>query len=139
MRELEAISRRTTHAKSSRISAGKSSLAGNGDTRELAYYPLQAVTRLFPGGAILPEDPQPSSPPSFYGHQSARYVDRPRFATLLVKSLPTELNPWDFDCERPRTHRHRTRNARVTVRPANNGQSWGRSSSSSSSSSTEIG
>lgn len=41
-------------------------MAGNRDTRELAYYPLQAVAQrsLF-AARILPEDPQPSSPLSF--------------------------------------------------------------------------
>lgn len=42
------------------------------------------VARPFLRGTILPEDLQPS-PYSFYGHQSARYVDRPRFATCSSK------------------------------------------------------
>lgn len=132
-------SRRGPHIQkdSSSVSAGKSSLADNGDTRELAYYPLQAVARLFLRGTILPEDPQPSSPLSFYGHQSARYVDQSRFATLLVKRLPTEPNPRVW--LRKATHAlivHAT-SALPSVWQTMDNPS--RSSSSSSSSSNEIG
>lgn len=84
--------------------AGKSSLVTDrgGDTRELAYYPLRQLLAFFFAARSFRRIRSPllSFFPSslllflflfFYGHQSAAYVDQPRFATCSSKGCLTPV------------------------------------------------